>query len=185
MNVPVIWVNRRGEKLDGRKKPDAEAKNFRDAAKKLGAGGSPATPEPTRRHRAQPPIPPTRRWSRERASGSPPSVAGSSAAAVTPSVAGALPNLIVIGGLKCGTTSLHHYLNLHPEVAMSRPKELNFFVAELNWELGPEWYASHFDRRRRFAARARPTTPTCPASAGSPSGCARLLGSARVDIHGP
>src|ERR671918_1556862 len=32
MNVPVIWVNRRGEKLDGRKKPDAEVKNFRDAA---------------------------------------------------------------------------------------------------------------------------------------------------------
>ena len=57
---------------------------------------------------------------------------------------GALPNLIVIGGLKCGTTSLHHYLNLHPEVAMSRPKELNFFVAELNWELGVDWYRSHF-----------------------------------------
>jgi hypothetical protein len=58
--------------------------------------------------------------------------------------AGALPNLIVIGGLKCGTTSLHHYMNLHPEVQMSRPKELNFFVAELNWALGPEWYSSHF-----------------------------------------
>ena len=29
---------------------------------------------------------------------------------------GTLPNLIVIGGLKCGTTSLHHYLNLHPEI---------------------------------------------------------------------
>ena len=58
---------------------------------------------------------------------------------------GALPNLIVIGGLKCGTTSLHHYLNLHPEIAMSRPKELNFFVAELNWPLGADWYASHFD----------------------------------------
>ena len=39
MNVPVIWVNRHGEKLEGRKKPDAEVKNFRDAAKKLGAGG--------------------------------------------------------------------------------------------------------------------------------------------------
>jgi len=39
MNVPVIWVNRRGEKLDGRKKPTSEVKNFRDAAKKLGAGG--------------------------------------------------------------------------------------------------------------------------------------------------
>ena len=39
MNVPVIWVNRRGEKLEGRKRPDAEVRNFRDAAKKLGAGG--------------------------------------------------------------------------------------------------------------------------------------------------
>ena len=59
---------------------------------------------------------------------------------------GALPNLLVIGGLKCGTTSLHHYLNLHPAIAMSRPKELNFFVEELNWHLGSDWYASHFDR---------------------------------------
>ena len=57
---------------------------------------------------------------------------------------GELPNLIVIGGLKCGTTSLHHYLNLHPQIGMSRPKELNFFVAELNWELGVDWYRSHF-----------------------------------------
>src|SRR3982751_2469864 len=64
---------------------------------------------------------------------------------------GALPTFAVIGGLKCGTTSLHHYLALHPEVAMSRPKELNFFIAELNWELGRDWYASHFDA----AARAR------------------------------
>ena len=39
MNVPVIWVNRHGEKLEGRKKASAEVRNFRDAAKKLGAGG--------------------------------------------------------------------------------------------------------------------------------------------------
>lgn len=57
---------------------------------------------------------------------------------------GALPNLVVIGGLKCGTTSLHHYLNLHPEVGMSRPKELNYFASELNLDLGEEWYRSHF-----------------------------------------
>jgi 2-haloacid dehalogenase len=37
MNVPVIWVNRRGEKLDGRKPPTVEVKTFRDAAKRLGA----------------------------------------------------------------------------------------------------------------------------------------------------
>ena len=38
MNVPVIWVNRKGEKLEGRKPPTATVKNFREAAKRLGAG---------------------------------------------------------------------------------------------------------------------------------------------------
>ena len=37
MNVPVIWVNRHDEKLEGRKAPSATVKNFRDAVKKLGA----------------------------------------------------------------------------------------------------------------------------------------------------
>jgi len=37
MKVPVIWVNRNGEKLEGRKAPTAEVKTLRDAAKKLGA----------------------------------------------------------------------------------------------------------------------------------------------------
>ncbi len=36
-NVPVIWVNRNGEKLEGRKTPDATVKNLREAASKLGA----------------------------------------------------------------------------------------------------------------------------------------------------
>jgi 2-haloacid dehalogenase len=39
LNVPVIWVNRHGEKLEGRKAPTATVKNRREAAKKLGAGG--------------------------------------------------------------------------------------------------------------------------------------------------
>ena len=39
MKVPVIWVNRKGEKLDGRRKPDVEVRTFREAAKRLGAGG--------------------------------------------------------------------------------------------------------------------------------------------------
>jgi len=37
LNVPTIWVNRHGEKLDGRKAPDATVKNVREAAAKLGA----------------------------------------------------------------------------------------------------------------------------------------------------
>src|SRR6476659_3786562 len=63
----------------------------------------------------------------------------------------AMPNMIIIGGLKCGTTSIHHYLGLHPEIWMSKPKELNFFVEELNWDLGLDWYRGRFDDR--FAVR--------------------------------
>jgi hypothetical protein len=33
----VIWVNRHSEALEGRRKPTAEVKNFREAAKLLGA----------------------------------------------------------------------------------------------------------------------------------------------------
>jgi hypothetical protein len=38
-----------------------------------------------------------------------------------------LPNLLIIGAAKCGTTSLHSYLGLHPDVFMSERKELNFW----------------------------------------------------------
>ena len=48
-----------------------------------------------------------------------------------------LPNLVIIGAQKCGTSGLHYYLGLHPEVSMSTPKELNYFIAERNWGRGP------------------------------------------------
>lgn len=53
-----------------------------------------------------------------------------------------LPKFIVIGAQKCGTTSLHHYLDAHPEILMSRPKEIHFFSHY--WQYGLEWYESHF-----------------------------------------
>jgi hypothetical protein len=39
----------------------------------------------------------------------------------------ALPNLFVIGAAKAGTTSLHYYLDQHPQIQMSANKEPNFF----------------------------------------------------------
>jgi hypothetical protein len=56
-----------------------------------------------------------------------------------------LPNLIIVGGAKCGTTSLHYYLSLHPEIFMSRPKEVDFFIEEGNWNKGRDWYESRFE----------------------------------------
>lgn len=87
-----------------------------------------------------------------------------------------MPNLIVIGGLKCGTTSLHHYLNLHPQIAMSRPKELNFFVTELNWDLGRDWYADHFDPAAPVRGESSPHYTNLPRFAGVAERMRSLLG---------
>jgi len=55
-----------------------------------------------------------------------------------------LPNFIVVGAQKAGTTSLYHYLRGHPQVFMPATKELNFFVENFAWRRGLEWYTSHF-----------------------------------------
>lgn len=68
-----------------------------------------------------------------------------------------LPNLIVIGSAKCGTTSLHRYLQQHPQITMATPngtgpsldndsdaKEMRFFWRQ-DWEEKLGWYRSHFE----------------------------------------
>jgi hypothetical protein len=54
------------------------------------------------------------------------------------------PNLFIIGAMKSGTTSLHAYLALHPDIFMSEPKEPSYFVEEMNLGKGEEWYLSLF-----------------------------------------
>lgn len=68
---------------------------------------------------------------------------------------GVLPNLVVIGGMKCGTSSLHSYLRPHPQISMSAEKELEFFIEERHWRRGVEWYASQF-RDGRIRGEASP-----------------------------
>jgi hypothetical protein len=41
---------------------------------------------------------------------------------------GRLPDFVVIGAAKSGTTALHEYLRQHPRICMSRRKEPNFFA---------------------------------------------------------
>lgn len=55
-----------------------------------------------------------------------------------------LPNFLVIGAPKCGTTSLHHYLRRHPDVYMPPRKELHFFSSEA-WSQRLGWYESRFE----------------------------------------
>ena len=44
-----------------------------------------------------------------------------------------LPNLLIVGAAKSGTTSLHNYLKQHPEIFMSNHKEPHFLI---NKEIG-------------------------------------------------
>jgi hypothetical protein len=69
---------------------------------------------------------------------------------------GALPNLLILGAQKCGTSGLHYYLGLHPEVSMSKPKELNFFIEERNWTRGTDWYKRHFDASATVRGESSP-----------------------------
>ena len=41
------------------------------------------------------------------------------------------PNLFLIGGMRCGSTSIHYLLSQHPEIFMSKVKEPMFYNAEL------------------------------------------------------
>ncbi|MFL5420124.1 MAG: sulfotransferase family protein [Myxococcales bacterium] len=67
-----------------------------------------------------------------------------------------LPNLLIIGAAKCGTTSLHEYLALHPEIEMSRQKELHLFI-EGDWRERLDWYAAQFPEGRRVRGESSPT----------------------------
>ena len=46
-----------------------------------------------------------------------------------------IPNLFIVGAAKSGTTSLHNYLNQHPDVFMCTPKEPHFLI---NNEIGKD-----------------------------------------------
>ena len=93
---------------------------------------------------------------------------------------GTLPNLIVIGAQKCGTSVLHYYLSLHPEVSMSRPKELNFFIEERNWPRGLGWYAAHFDADARVRGEASPNYTAFPQHRGVPERMHSVVPNARL-----
>lgn len=53
-----------------------------------------------------------------------------------------LPNFIIIGAAKCGTTTLFHDLRSHPTIETSFVKEILFFSD--NYWKGLSWYRMHF-----------------------------------------
>lgn len=65
---------------------------------------------------------------------------------------GQSPNFIIVGAQKSGTTSLHYYLDQHPDITGSQPKEVRYFDRDENYyHRDQNWYEKAFiDIKRPF-----------------------------------
>lgn len=93
---------------------------------------------------------------------------------------GALPNLLIIGAAKCGTTSLHYYLDLHPQIGMTREKEPHFFTGREAWNRGLDWYRSLFDPRVEVRGESSVGYTAHPRSQGVPERIHSVIPDARL-----
>jgi sulfotransferase family protein len=55
---------------------------------------------------------------------------------------GRLPDFLIVGAGKAGTTSLAAWLRAHPQVFVPAEKELHFF--DRSWDRGVDWYRAQF-----------------------------------------
>ena len=88
-----------------------------------------------------------------------------------------LPNFLVIGAQKAGTTTLTKFLRQHPDVCFSRPKETWFF--DKRYGRGLEWFASHFEHYNEEQAIGEGTARLLQCEA-APERIANDLGNPRL-----
>jgi hypothetical protein len=91
-----------------------------------------------------------------------------------------LPNLLIIGAQKCGTSALHHYLGLHPDIFMAKEKELNFFVESKNWTKGRAWYESMFPSDAKILGESSPYYTNYPLMKGVPERIRSMVPDAKL-----
>lgn len=80
----------------------------------------------------------------------------------------AMPDFVIVGAARSGTTSLYRWLCTHPDVAPAWKKEIHYF--DENYGRGMRWYRSHFPLRRRHRVTGEATPyllfhPLAPARA--------------------
>jgi hypothetical protein len=91
-----------------------------------------------------------------------------------------LPTFVILGVMKCGTTSLHYYLAEHPEVCMPAKKETDFFVVEKNYGRGLAWYESLFAQPAKACGEASPNYAKTWEFAGMPERMHAALPTAKL-----
>ena len=67
----------------------------------------------------------------------------------------AIPDFLVIGAMRSGTTSLHQNLVRHPQIHPAIKKEVHYF--DLNYGRGLRWYRAHFPRTSELRASTQRT----------------------------
>ena len=78
-----------------------------------------------------------------------------------------IPNFFIIGAAKCGTTSLHFYLDQHPEIAMTRVKEPGVFSEPRYLERLPG-YEGLFNERAARMGESSTSYTRYPAEGDAP-----------------
>jgi hypothetical protein len=73
---------------------------------------------------------------------------------------GTLPDFVIIGAMKCGTTFLYNLLAQHPHVDAAAAKELHYFNS--HFDEGIEWYRRYFPQQRWKAGRRTITGEATP-----------------------
>ena len=68
------------------------------------------------------------------------------------------PSFLVIGGQRCGTTTIFKSLSAHPQV-MRPPVEKGTDYYTLHYSRGPSWYRGHFPLAAPARRSARPDPP--------------------------
>ena len=73
-----------------------------------------------------------------------------------------MPNFLIVGAAKSGTTSLYSYLNQHPDIFMPKWKELSFFIGDpagpIHKVKKPEFYHKVFSKVTHQAAVGEAST---------------------------
>ena len=75
---------------------------------------------------------------------------------------GRMPDFLIIGAMKCGTTTLHILLGHHPDIFTSREKELHYFSREENLARGGAWYRAHFRTDAKLCGESSPSYAAWP-----------------------
>jgi|694.fasta_scaffold35109_4 hypothetical protein len=97
---------------------------------------------------------------------------------------GKLPDFIIIGAAKAGTTSLDFYLSLHPQIQMAKPKEPRFFIDAPEplgrWQKGTDWYRQLFQSSKPICGEASPAYSHWPALPNVPERIATCIPHAKL-----